>query len=77
MSDLPACYNPHGKNEHGGPWAQLGVRNTQKCSHTNIPKRSSPKRASSVLMPDVITIPWFELASSHRPWNTSSRSSAG
>jgi hypothetical protein len=44
-------YNPNGKNEHGGPWAQLGVRNTsiQKCSHTKIPKRSSPKRASNVL----------------------------
>ena len=74
------CYNPNGNNEHGGPWAQLDVRGSiQKC---NIQKHQKPlvtktrKQRSSRRLPDVITIPWFKLSSWHRPWNTSSRSSA-
>jgi hypothetical protein len=75
------CYNPNGKNEHGGPWAQLDVRGSlQKCNIKNTKQAlvtKERKQRSSRRLPDVITIPWFKLPSSHRPWNTSSRSSAG
>ena len=74
------CYNPNGNNEHGGPWAQLDVRGSiQKRNIKNTKKAlvtKTRKQRSSRRLPDVITIPWFKLPSSHRPWNTSSRSSA-
>ena len=74
------CYNPNGNNEHGGPWAQLDARGSiQKCNinkHQNALVTKTRKQRSSRRLPDVITIPWFKLSSWHRPWNTSSRSSA-
>ena len=64
--------------DHGPSWACA----TRPSRSVATPKYQSARHQSaqaafSIRLPDVITIPWFKLPSSHRPWNTSSRSSAG
>ena len=63
--------------DHGPSWACA----TRPSRSVATPKYQSARHQSaqaafSIRLPDVITIPWFKLPSSHRPWNTSSRSSA-
>ena len=64
--------------DHGPSWACA----TRPSRSVATPKYQSARHQSaqaafSIRLPDMITVPWFKLPSSHRPWNTSSRSSAG
>ena len=64
--------------DHGPSWACATRPSRSVATPTfQSARHQSAQAAFSIRLPDVITIPWFKLPSSHRPWNTSSRSSAG